>query len=87
MWNMKSTTLFIASLVAVIVISISMANADDKVKPSDFINSVANVPNAVGNHVKNEWVEIKEYQANSFAKMKKKWPWNQIFKSKNDTQN
>ena len=87
MWNMKSTTLFIASLVAVIVISMSMANADDKVIPSDFINSVANVPSAVGNHVKNEWVEIKEYQANSFAEMKKKWPWNQIFKSKNDTQN
>ena len=87
MWNMKSTILFVASLVAVIVISISMANADDKVKPSDFVNSVANVPSAVSNHVKNEWVEIKEYQANSFAEMKTKWPWNQIFKSKNDTQN
>ena len=30
MWNVKSTMLFIASLVAVILISVSMANAEEK---------------------------------------------------------
>ena len=30
MWNVKSTLLFVASLIAVILISISMANADEK---------------------------------------------------------
>mgnify|MGYP003324106635 CR=1 FL=1 len=30
MWNMKNVMLFVASLVAVILISISMASADEK---------------------------------------------------------
>jgi len=41
----------------------------------------------VKNHIVNEISEIKEYQAKSWAEAKTKWPWNVLFKGKNDTQN
>ena len=85
MWNMKSIMLFVASIVAVILISISMANADEKsITPKEFATKVSEVPSKVGNWFTNEVEKTKEYQANSFAEMKKKWPWNQIFKGKDN---
>ena len=85
MWNMKTTMLFAASLVAVILISMSMASAEEQktYTPKEFGTAIANVPSAVSNHVKNEWVEIKEYQKESWAEMKTKWPWTML-KGKND---
>ena len=86
MWNVKSTLLFVASLIAVILISISMANADEKktITPKEFATKVSEVPSKVGNWFTNEVEKTKEYQANSFAEMKKKWPWNLIFKGKDN---
>ena len=50
MWNVKSTMLFIASLVKVILISINMANAEEKtITPKEFVFNVAEVPGKVGN--------------------------------------
>ena len=81
MWNVKSTMLFVASLVAVILISISMANAEEKtITPKEFATKIVEVPSKVGNHLKNEWEETKAFQANAWAETKKKWPWNKIFK-------
>ena len=34
---------------------------------------VSKVVNSVGNHISNEIVEIKEYQANSWAEAKAQW--------------
>ena len=47
MWNFKSVTFFVASLVAVILISISMANADEKktITPQEFAQTISEVPN------------------------------------------
>ena len=82
MWNVKSTTLFAVSLVAVILISISMAKADEKtITPKEFATAIAETPKKVGNHLKNEWEETKEFQKAGWAEMKTKWPWNKIFKS------
>jgi hypothetical protein len=36
-------------------------------------NKVTEVINSVGNHISNEVVEIKEYQANSWADAKTQW--------------
>ena len=62
---------------AVIVLSIgylTMAKAEDKTyTPQEFIESVASVPGKVGNHLQNEWTDIKAYQANSWAEMKFKF--------------
>ena len=44
---------------------------DEKsVTPQEFVEAVASVPGKVGTHIKNEWADIKVYQANSWAEMK-----------------
>ena len=45
MWNMKNTMLFVASIIAVILISMSMANADEKtITPKEFGTAIAETP-------------------------------------------
>ena len=76
MWNMKSTLLFVASLVAVILISMSMANADEKtITPKEFGTAIAETPGKIVNFISSEVDKTKEYQKNSWAEMKTKWPW------------
>ena len=85
MWNVKSTLLFVASLIAVILISISMANADEKktITPKEFANNVSQVPGKLVTFIQGEVDKTKEYQKKSWADMKTKWPWT-MFKGKND---
>ena len=85
MWNVKSTMLFIASLVAVILISVSMANAEEKkITPKEFATTISEVPNKVGNFLTNEVEKTKDFQKKSWAEAKTKWPWNKIFKGKDN---
>ena len=73
---MKSTMLFVASLVAVILISISMASADEKtITPKEFGTAIAETPGKIVNFISSEVDKTKEYQKNSWAEMKTKWPW------------
>jgi len=75
MWNVKSTTLFAISLVAVILISLSMAKAEEKtITPKEFATAVSEVPGKFGDFIKGEVDKTKEYQAKSWAEMKTKWP-------------
>ena len=85
MWNMKSTLLFVASLIAVILISISMANADEKktITPKEFANNVSQVPGKLVTFIQGEVDKTKEYQKKSWADMKTKWPWT-MFKGKDN---
>ena len=78
MWNTKSVLLFIASLGAVIFISLSMANAEDKKL------SINELPNKVGTWFNGEVEKTKEFQKASWAEAKTKWPWNKIFKGKDN---
>ena len=76
MWNMKNIMLFVASLVAVILISISMASADEKtITPKEFGTAIAETPGKIVNFISSEVDKTKEYQKNSWAEMKTKWPW------------
>ena len=85
MWNVKSTMLFVISLVVVILISLSMANAEEKkITPKEFATTISEVPNKVGNFLTNEVEKTKEFQKKSFAEAKTKWPWNVIFKGKDN---
>tara|TARA_R100001509_G_scaffold116451_1_gene71295 strand:+ start:248 stop:484 length:237 start_codon:yes stop_codon:yes gene_type:complete len=77
MWNMKSTLLFVASLVAVILISMSMASADVNTKITDTKDKIVN-------HLANEKAKTIEFQKKSWANAKKQWPWNIIFKGDNN---
>ena len=86
MWNMKKSLLFAIALVAVILISMNMASADDKktITPQEFVSNVAEVPAKVGNWFTGEVEKTKEFQKKSFAEAKTKWPWNKIFKAKDN---
>ena len=77
MWDIRSIMLFICSMVLVILISLSMANADEKktITPNEFANAVAETPGKIVNFISNEVEKTKEYQKNSWAEMKTKWPW------------
>ena len=77
MWNMKSTLLFVASLVAVILISMSMAIADVNTKITETKDKIVN-------HLANEKAKTIEFQKKSWANAKKQWPWNMIFKGEDN---
>ena len=84
MWNMKSMMLFVASIVAVILISMSMANADDKtMTPKEFATTISEVPSKVGNFISNEVEKTKAYQIKVWSEAKTKWPWT-MFKGKDN---
>tara|TARA_R100001079_G_C4324495_1_gene100425 strand:+ start:90 stop:347 length:258 start_codon:yes stop_codon:yes gene_type:complete len=84
MWNMKSMLLFVASIVAVILISMSMANADDKtMTPKEFATTISEVPSKVGNFISNEVDKTKAYQIKVWSEAKTKWPWT-MFKGKDN---
>ena len=50
----------------------SVVQAEDQktVTPQEFVNSVVAVPGKVSTHLQNEWVDIKAYQAKSWADSK-----------------
>ncbi len=72
MWNFKNVTLFVASLIVVILVSMSMANAEENktITPQEFVSNVAEVPGKVGNWFTGEVEKTKEYQKKSWAKTK-----------------
>ena len=84
MWNMKKSLLFAIALVAVILISMNWASADEKksITPQEFVSNVAEVPGKVGNWFTGEVEKTKEYQKASWAEMKSKWPFT-MFNKKN----
>jgi len=76
MWNMKSTMLFVASLVAVILISMSMANANP------VTNWLTNEKNKIVEYQTKSWADSKTQLAQTKNKLLS------LFKGKkNDTQN
>ena len=64
-------------ILAIIVLSIgyfTIAKAEEQaITPQEFVESVASVPGKVGNHLQNEWTDIKSYQAKSWADAKAQW--------------
>ena len=82
--KLKETIMIAIAALAFLLIT-GIAKSDEKtVTPQEFVETVASVPGKVGNHVKNEWQDIKEYQAKSWAETKQRWPWNKIFKGKDN---
>tara|TARA_B100000676_G_scaffold218413_1_gene215274 strand:+ start:676 stop:942 length:267 start_codon:yes stop_codon:yes gene_type:complete len=72
MWNLNRVLLFVASLVMVIALSMSMANAEEKTYTlTEVKETIVNVPTKVGNFLTNEVEKTKEYQKESWADMKK----------------
>ena len=89
MWNFKSVTLFVASLIIVILVSMSMANAEENktITPQEFVSNVAEVPGKVGNWLTSEVEKTKAYQTKVWSEAKNKWPWNMLKSKNNESQN
>ena len=61
------------------------ANENKSITPKEFGTAIVETPKKVANFISNEVEKTKEYQKNSWAEMKTKWPFT-MFKKKNDTQ-
>jgi len=62
-----------------------VAKADEKtITPQEFGQVISEVPTKVSNFVQNEVSKTKEYQTKVWAEAKTKWPWNKIFKGKDN---
>ena len=72
MKTLKSRLILLGTLLALVIIG-TVAKADEKVNtvsPQEFVNSVVAVPGKISTHLQNEWVDIKAYQAESWANAK-----------------
>ena len=82
--KLNDTIMITIAALAFLLIT-GIAKSDEKTySPQETIEAFASVPGKVGNHFKNEWQDIKEYQAKSWAETKQRWPWNKIFKGKDN---
>ena len=88
MWNMKKSLLFAIALVAVILISMNMASADEKksITPQEFASNVAEVPGKLVNFIGSEVEKTKAYQTKVWSETMKSWPWNMLKGKKNASQ-
>ena len=73
--KLKETILITIAALAFLLIT-GIAKAD-----------VSEVGTKVSNFIQNEVSKTKEYQKKVWSEANNKWPWNVLFKGKNDTQN
>jgi len=82
--KIKETIMLTIGALAFLLIT-GIAKADDKkITPKEFATSISEVPTKVSNFVQNEVSKTKEYQTKVWAEAKTKWPWNKIFKGKDN---
>ena len=55
---------------AALFASVVKADEQKTVTPKEFVETVVSVPGKVSTHLQNEWVDIKAYQAKSWADRK-----------------
>ena len=76
----------LAIIILVVVFSLqyvaeTMAEEKKTITQKEFVTTLSEVPNKVGNFISSEVDKTKEYQKKSWAEMKTKWPWT-MFKGK-----
>ncbi len=77
--------LFILFLVVVFslqYVAETMAEEKKTITPQEFVTTLSEVPNKVGNFLTNEVEKTKAYQTKVWSEAKTKWPWT-MFKGKN----
>jgi hypothetical protein len=70
--KIKEYALITVAALAFMLIT-GVAKAEDTITPQEFATTIAEVPAKIGSHISNEIVEIKDYQAKSWADAKKQW--------------
>ena len=69
--------IMISIMAMAIMIMTGVAKAEETTTFGDFVSALASVPGKIINHVKSEAEDIKEYQQDSWADAKSKWPFKQ----------
>ena len=76
----------LAILAFMLITGVAKSDEQKTITPQEFVSNVAEVPGKLVTFIGSE-EKTKEYQANSWAEMKTKWPFT-MFKGKSDvTQN
>ena len=84
--KLKETIMIAIAALAFMLIT-GIAKADDKtITPQEFVSNVAEVPGKLVTFIGSEVEKTKEYQANSWAEMKTKWPFTMFKGKENESQ-
>ena len=85
--KLKETIMIAIAALAFMLIT-GIAKAEDKtITPQEFVSNVAEVPGKLVKFIGSEVDKTKEYQANSWAEMKTKWPFTMFKGNKDESQN
>tara|TARA_B100001113_G_scaffold11818_1_gene9231 strand:- start:291 stop:542 length:252 start_codon:yes stop_codon:yes gene_type:complete len=74
--------LFLAAVFSFQHYAESLADEKKTITPQEFATTLSEVPNKVGNFLTSEVEKTKAYQTKVWSEAKTKWPWNKIFKKK-----
>jgi hypothetical protein len=74
--------LFLAAVFSFQHYAESLADEKKTITPQEFAQTISEVPNKVGNFLTSEVEKTKAYQTKVWSEAKTKWPWNKIFKKK-----
>ena len=84
--KLKETIMIAIAALAFMLIT-GVAKSEEKtITPQEFVSNVAEVPGKLVTFIGNEVEKTKEYQANSWAEMKNKWPFTMFKGKENATQ-
>ena len=82
----ETIAITIGALAFLLITGIAKADEKKTITPQEFVSNVAEVPGKLVTFIGNEVEKTKEYQANSWAEMKTKWPFTMFKGKENATQ-
>ena len=85
--KLKETIMIaIAALAFMLITGVAKSEEVKTITPQEFVSNVAEVPGKLVKFIGSEVDKTKEYQANSWAEMKTKWPFTMFKGKENATQ-
>ena len=86
--KLKETMMIaVAALAFMLITGVAKSEEVKTITPQEFVSNVAEVPGKLVTFIGNEVEKTKEYQANSWAEMKTKWPFTMFKGNKDESQN
>ena len=86
--KLKETIMIaIAALAFMLITGVAKSEEVKTITPQEFVSNVAEVPGKLVKFIGSEVDKTKEYQANSWAEMKTKWPFTMFKGNKDESQN
>jgi len=77
-------TMMLITLVTLMTMAMAKSEETKTISPTVVVENVKQLPTKVSDWSKSEWQKTKDFQKASWEDAKTKWPWNKIFKGKNN---